>query len=169
MPGPSVTIEAASSADLPDVERLAGIVWRRHYPQIIGSAQTEYMLARGYSPSALVQFLAAPGAGIAFSRDGAVRAGFAAWYLPGERGAVKLDKLYVLQEHHGRGLGRMLIEHVAAAGRAAGCDRVILNVNKHNFGAIRAYERCGFSVRESVVVDIGGGFVMDDFVMARKL
>jgi len=34
---------------------------------------------------------------------------------------------------------------------------------------VRAYEKHGFAIRESVVVDIGGGFVMDDFVMARSL
>jgi RimJ/RimL family protein N-acetyltransferase len=46
---------------------------------------------------------------------------------------------------------------------------LILNVNKQNLRAIRAYERNGFFVREAVVVDIGGGFVMDDYVMAKRL
>jgi len=35
--------------------------------------------------------------------------------------------------------------------------------------AIRAYERYGLAIREAVVVDIGNGFVMDDYVMALNL
>ena len=55
------------------------------------------------------------------------------------------------------------------AARARGCAALVLNVNKRNAQAIRAYERSGFTAREAVVVDIGGGFVMDDYVMAKPL
>jgi len=53
--------------------------------------------------------------------------------------------------------------------RTRGAARVILNVNKHNMRAIRAYERAGFSVVDAVVNEIGGGYVMDDFIMARVI
>ena len=56
------------------------------------------------------------------------------------------------------------IERVVGRGRAACCDTLVLAVNKQNVRAIAAYERKGFSVRESVCVNIGGGFVMDDFI-----
>ena len=42
-------------------------------------------------------------------------------------------------------------------------------MNKHNAGAIAAYRRLGFAMREEVVVDIGNGYVMDDYVMAKAL
>ena len=45
----------------------------------------------------------------------------------------------------------------------------MLSVNKHNTRAIAAYRRNGFVIAESVVTDIGGGFVMDDYVMAKNL
>ena len=44
-----------------------------------------------------------------------------------------------------------------------------LAVNKHNSGAIHAYRRKGFVMEESVTVDIGGGFIMDDYIMRKKL
>ena len=53
--------------------------------------------------------------------------------------------------------------------RAAGARTLMLNVNKHNTQAIRAYEKHGFAIRDAVVVDIGGGFVMDDYVMAKRI
>jgi len=49
------------------------------------------------------------------------------------------------------------------------CETLILAVNKGNSNAIAAYRKQGFSIRDSVSVDIGGGFVMDDFIMARSL
>jgi ribosomal protein S18 acetylase RimI-like enzyme len=46
---------------------------------------------------------------------------------------------------------------------------MILTVNKRNTRAIAAYRRNGFTVLEAVVADIGGGFVMDDFLMSKHL
>ena len=87
----------------------------------------------------------------------------------GESGEAKLDKLYVLPSRQRHGLGGRLIARVAERARAAGATTLILNVNKHNAQAIRAYEQHGFAIREAVVVDIGDGFVMDDYVMELDL
>ena len=96
-------------------------------------------------------------------------AGFVSCLLTATPGEVKLDKLYVDPQRQRLGLGRRLVDHVVARALAAGCETLILAVNKHNTDAIAAYRKQGFAVRESVCVDIGGGFVMDDFIMARSL
>ena len=44
-----------------------------------------------------------------------------------------------------------------------------LNVNKGNVRAIAFYQKRGFGVIKSVVLDVGGGFVMDDYVMGKEL
>ncbi|MEP7181725.1 MAG: GNAT family N-acetyltransferase [Betaproteobacteria bacterium] len=167
MPEPSPVIVAAVRDDLPDVQRLARTIWHRHYPGIITVAQIDYMLARGYSTDALAKFLTTLGAALLLAKVGGETVGFAASIPADEPATMKLDKLYVLQEHHGRGMGRTLIDAVAAAARAHGCTTVILNVNRQNVTAIRAYERCGFAIREAAVVDIGAGHVMDDYIMTR--
>ena len=164
-----VDIAAASHHDLPVVQDLARRIWHRHYPGIITVEQIDYMLARGYATDELARFLVAAGAGLALARANGTPVGFAAWYRTSEPATTKLDKLYVLQEHHGGGIGRRLIDHVEACARADGSTTLVLNVNKHNASSIKAYERCGFMVREEVVVDIGNGFVMDDYVMAKPL
>jgi ribosomal protein S18 acetylase RimI-like enzyme len=170
MPEPaSIRIVAAIEADLPRIAELAGIIWRTHYPGIITPEQIEYMLAFGYSREALRRFIAEEGAGLDLAYVGDRFAGFAAYYRVEHQRELKLDKLYVHQDYHGRGVGSRLIARVEAAATAQMRPTLILNVNKHNAQAIRAYERNGFTVRESVVVDIGGGFVMDDYVMAKSL
>ena len=40
-----------------------------------------------------------------------------------------------------------------------------LRVNRHNDAAIRAYRRAGFVIVASDCLPIGGGFVMDDYLM----
>ncbi len=166
---PSIRIVAAAEADLPRVAELAGVIWRKHYPGIITPEQIEYMLGLGYSREALRHFIVEEGAGLDLAYVANRLAGFAAYYRADPHDELKLDKLYVHQDYHGRGVGSRLIARVEAMATTQGRPTLILNVNKHNALAIRAYERNGFAVRESVVVDIGGGFLMDDYVMAKRL
>lgn len=167
LPASPVAVVAATAADLPLVAKLAHAIWRRHYPGIIPVAQIDYMLARGYSEAALSQYLDAKDAGLALACDDGGAVGFVGWHPLDDGRTMKLDKLYVLPEHHGAGIGRMLIEHVVAKARAAGCSAVALNVNRGNVNAVRAYERCGFAIRERGDFPIGNGFVMEDFIMVR--
>jgi GNAT superfamily N-acetyltransferase len=164
-----VAIARSTPDDLPGVRRLAEVVWRQHYPGIITHEQIDFMLGRGYSDGALARFLDEPGAGLALASVGGAPVGFAAWCRADAAATTKLDKLYVLPERHGRGVGRQLVAHVEDAARGDGARTLVLNVNKRNEASIAFYRRCGFAVREAVVVDIGGGFVMDDFVMAKPL
>ena len=58
---------------------------------------------------------------------------------------------------------------MAERAKKAGYPCVILQVNKRNVNAIQSYQKYGFVVREATVEDIGRGFVMDDYVMEKKL
>ena len=82
---------------------------------------------------------------------------------------MKLDKLYVHPRHQRCGHGGRLIARARDRARARGCQRLVLAVNRHNLTAIAAYRKHGFGIEEAVVTDIGGGFVMDDFIMARDV
>jgi GNAT superfamily N-acetyltransferase len=170
MSPPTLEILAARFPDdLETVQDLAHRVWWRHYPGIITDAQIAYMLARGYSTEALAKFGSAAGHGLALARVEGRPAGFAAWYRADEPATTKLDKLYVLQAAQGHGVGRHLLRHVEDAARRDGSRTLILNVNKRNASSIAFYDRCGLAIREAVVIDIGEGHVMDDFIMAKAL
>ncbi len=171
VPGPveKVDLRPVAAADVEAIAALARIIWQSTYAEIITQAQIDYMLGQRYNAPRLLEELATPGIWWDQAFVEGERVGFAACYLSGQPGELKLDKLYV---HPGRqrcGIGGALIGRAIEHGRAAGCDTLILAVNKRNARAIAAYEKHGFAVRESVRVDIGGGFVMDDFIMARSI
>jgi acyl-CoA synthetase (NDP forming)/GNAT superfamily N-acetyltransferase len=52
----------------------------------------------------------------------------------------------VSDEDHGRGLGILLLEHLAALGRAHGLTRFEAEVLGHNYGMLRVFRGAGFAV-----------------------
>ncbi|MDQ5915489.1 MAG: diamine N-acetyltransferase [Pseudomonadota bacterium] len=162
-------IQPVRAADIEAIAVLAREIWQAAYAGIISQTQIDYMLGQRYNAPRLLEELEKPGYWWDQAFIDGTRAGFSSGYLTGVAGEIKLDKVYVHPAHQRSGVGGALIERVAAHGRAAGCDTLILAVNKQNAKAIAAYEKRGFSVREAVRVDIGGGFVMDDFIMARSI
>ena len=78
-------------------------------------------------------------------------------------------KLYLSAENRNKGLGQRALEEVAEAARRLGLRAVYLTVNKGNARAIRAYERFGFVRTGADVTDIGGGYVMDDYIYEYSL
>lgn len=164
---PEVRIAALAAADVDNVCALAGEIWHAHYPAIISVAQIEYMLAQRYSPAVVREELQRGDLWWDQLRVNGDMAGFASYFLT--RGEMKLDKLYVHPGHQRRGYGGMLLDRAVTIARAYGCDTLALAVNKHNRNAIAAYEKHGFRIADSIVKDIGGGFVMDDYVMRKDV
>lgn len=55
-----------------------------------------------------------------------------------------LEDLFVDESARGEGHGRTLVEASIERARARGCDRIQLDVNQANEGALALYESCGF-------------------------
>jgi diamine N-acetyltransferase len=164
---PNVVIAPSTPEHLPAIAALADVIWRAHYPGIITMAQIDYMLPRMYSFDVLKKELAE---GICYDRilvNGDPK-GFAS-YGPIQTGEMKLYKLYIHPDWQRHGLGTSLLRHVEKVSRARRFQTLLLTVNKRNEKAVAAYLKNGFTVRESVTVEIGRGFVMDDFIMVKPL
>jgi GNAT superfamily N-acetyltransferase len=162
-----VHIAPVAEYDVERVAQLAAEVWWRHYPGIISAAQIEYMLRQRYDPGLLRAELRCKDLWWDKLVVGDAMVAFASYFLVDDAKAIKLDKLYVHPGHQRTGYGGILIARVCERARARGCSRITLAVNKNNAGAIAAYLKYGFRVGESVVTDIGGGFIMDDYIMDR--
>lgn len=166
------TIAPLTPQEVPEIVALAREIWHRHYPGIITPQQIDYMLDQRYTLARLSEELGNPFIhwDVANELTAAGRAvGFSSTVHLPDTDELKLDKLYVRPEMHGCGIGRALVELAIERGRQADCDALVLAVNKHNEKAILAYLRFGFVIRETLSTDIGGGFVMDDFIMAHSL
>ena len=165
----AMKISALSKADLEPVSRLAREIWYLHYPGIITISQIDYMLAQRYCPDAIAAQIAAHQAWWDKIESGSLLAGFASHEPGSETGTVKLDKLYVHPRAQGRGLGQALVKHVEASAHSRGFRLLYLQVNKGNTASIAFYRKAGFDITDRVKVDIGDGYVMDDFVMSKAI
>lgn len=159
---------SASLADIPIIYAIAHSAWPVAYGEILSQEQLAYMLRRMYSESALREqmehghlFL------LVFAGETAV--GFAGYELNFQRrGITRLHKLYLHPDHKRKGYGKLLVEAIFSAASDAGDRAVNLNVNKYN-PSLGFYQHLGFAQIGEEVIDIGGGFVMDDFILERPV
>lgn len=166
----AITIAAVTEAEFATLRGLAGTIWRRHYPRMISTDQIEYMLGRRFTDDALRETCAAADRWLELLRVGSVPVGYCGYELSPDRpDAVKLGQLYLLEGHRGRGLGRLMLRRVEDRAHASGRSSIFLQVNRHNADAIGFYLANGFAVAGQAVFDIGGGFVMDDFIMEKTV
>jgi ribosomal protein S18 acetylase RimI-like enzyme len=70
----------------------------------------------------------------------------------------------VLPSEQGKGLGKLLIDKAIEIAIAQNQKAIFLNVNKYNKARF-FYEKLGFTIVKDEVIDIGNGYVMDDYVM----
>jgi ribosomal protein S18 acetylase RimI-like enzyme len=164
-----VTIKRATSNDIPTIRAIARITWPdAYFPSILDQGQLEYMLDMLYSPSALETAMNNKGQLFMIASDDDGPGAFAGFTPHHREGTTHLNKLYALPSWQGRGAGRILLERVLQEAATSGDHSIELNVNKRNV-AIGFYEHMGFRVLREEVIDIGSGYVMDDYVMGRPL
>ena len=163
-----VVIEPVRAEHLAEITALAGVIWRAHYPGIISAEQISYMLDRMYRVDTLRAELESGVTWFHALVDGELR-GFASVGPTDATAEFKLHKLYVHPDWQRHGFGSALLKECESAAHTRGAATLVLNVNKRNERAVAAYLKRGFTIRESIVADIGGGFVMDDYVMVKAL
>ncbi len=162
----SFRIESADEKTLNIIRELSLRIWPVAYAHILQREQIDYMLDQMYSQTSLKNQLNSEHKFfVAYYNNQAI--GFAS-LSPVNEHTIKLQKLYVLTEFHGKGFGLKLLDHIVKVAREHGSSKLILNVNRYN-KAIDFYERNGFIKTETVDINIGNGFFMNDYVMEKEL
>ena len=159
-------IEKATPKDISLVRDLCYQVWPQTYSGILSEGQINYMLEMMYSESSLQRQMEG-GAQFIIVYDEQDPVGFAS-YEEVEPSIFKLHKIYVLPSQQGKGTGRFVIDYVIDEIRKSGASSLQLQVNRNNT-AKGFYEKLGFIVIKEIKLDIGGGYVMDDYVMEKKI
>jgi ribosomal protein S18 acetylase RimI-like enzyme len=162
-------LDAITEADFELVASLGETIWRSHYAKMLSMAQIEYMLTGRYTPDKLRQYINVADCRLDVLRLANKPIGYCSYARTSLPDEMKLEQLYLLQEHRGKGLGGFMLRHIEAQARRHGLSVLVLQVNKRNVDSVAIYRKAGFTVREETVFDIGNGFVMDDYVMVKML
>ena len=166
-----ISLIEVTEQDLPIIQDIAYKTWPTTFGEILSPSQISYMLEMMYSWDALNEqikdkkhvFL------LAQDVDSQAYLGYISYELAYQKQPLtKIHKIYLLPASQGKGVGRIFIDHVGATALRHGNTRLGLNVNRYN-KAIQFYERMGFSVVGTEDIDIGDGFLMEDFVMEKPL
>ena len=142
----------ARISDIPTIQEIAEATWRPTYGHILSEEQTIYMLDMMYGTEVL--------------EEGDPLGYFSIEVT--EPGKMKLHKIYLHPGFKSQGAGTKIIERIKEIAREKGVNQIELNVNKYN-SAVQFYEKKGFIRAKEMVLDIGNGYVMDDYVMQLNL
>ncbi len=157
-----------SQAQIKRTSLLAREIWQEHYTPIIGTEQVEYMLKNFQSPEAINDQMQR-GVLYYLVLSAGEDTGYLALEPDPEQGSAKLSKIYIRKDKRRCGLGKKTLEFAEMLCRDLGVKALWLTVNRHNHAAIAFYREAGFAAAETLVQDIGGGFVMDDYKMVKSL
>ena len=162
-------IKKAGIADIAIIKNLAETIWPICYKEIITTEQLQYMLQLIYTEKSLVQQIQ-KGHQFIIAYDNNRPIGFASYSKKSEIEPTifRLHKIYILPNLHITGVGSSLLSYVCDASKTLGGRELELNVNKYNT-AIEFYKKKNFIIVKEEVIDIAGGYVMDDYVMRCKL
>jgi ribosomal protein S18 acetylase RimI-like enzyme len=159
--------QVTGDGDIQAVVKLARIIWPEHYTAIIGSEQVDYMLTHLHSEEAISRQIGAENFLYFLIKSDRRSIGYIGARI--SKNHLFLSKIYLLSSERGSGHGRAAMDFVRELAVKAGVEKITLTVNKHNVDTIGAYNSLGFVTTGEVCMDIGGGYVMDDFEMELLL
>lgn len=159
-----IRISQATSKDIPIIQEIAHKTWPITYGSILSKAQLDYMMNLMYSDASLLEQLKTkPLFFLASEHD--IGLGFISCENNYQNTkATRIHKIYILPEAQGKGIGKKLIEKVMTIAKENQSEVVSLNVNKFN-KAVSFYKRIGFEIVAEEDLDIGNGFLMEDYKM----
>ncbi len=159
----------AEPEHLSAVRDIAYQTWPSTYKDIVSQEQIEYMLERMYDLSELQHQMTHKGYVFLIAKVEESILGFISYELNYKnQPQTKIHKIYLLPQSQGRGIGKALIDQVVLAAQLAQNQQLILNVNRKN-KAVQFYEKVGFIATATEDIDIGRGYLMQDFIMTKTV
>lgn len=164
-------IVVATKEHIPVIQKIAKETWFDTYAKLLSKEQIDYMLNMMYSSDVLKSQMDADNFCFLLVRQENTESffGFVSYetsYM--ETNKTKLHKLYILPQCQATGAGRIFVDKVCEGARKAGNDIVFLHMNRDN-KALNFYKRMGFEIVGEGDFDIGGGFLMEDYIFEKKL
>lgn len=174
-------VEVTTDAQIKKLAQLAHKIWFGYWPALIGQEQTAYMVEKFQSEPAIKRDLTQnnytywflynvdDASDTAEPLDDSKIVGFTGGHPDTDTNRFFISKIYLLPEARGNGFCSRVVEHYVELCREQNFNAMYLAVNKGNELGLRAYRGNGFYVADEVVLDIGDGFVMDDYIMQKDV
>ncbi|MEN9909723.1 MAG: hypothetical protein RLZZ540_2872 [Bacteroidota bacterium] len=84
------------------------------------------------------------------------------------KNTTKIHKIYILPETQGKGIGKLLIAAIAQFAKENNSTSLLLNVNRFNT-ALAFYQKLGFEIIEEIDIELDFGYLMEDYVMEKRI
>ncbi|WP_316634483.1 GNAT family N-acetyltransferase [uncultured Flavobacterium sp.] len=164
-----ITISEATITDIKQIQNIVNITWPITYGEILSKEQLDYMLGLFYSDEALTE-----------QYDKKVQLFYMIYEEENNIGFIgiehnykgealtKIHKIYLFPETQGKGIGKKVMDEIGDLALENNSTALSLNVNRFN-SALGFYKKIGFEIKEEVDIEIGNGYLMEDYVMEKKL
>lgn len=164
-----ISIIKATLQELITIQDIAYRVWYSTYESILSKQQIEYMLKAMYSEESLTQQIEIENHIFFLAQENNQTLGFMSIELNYQNSkSAKLHKIYVLAQTQGKGGGRLLMDKAEEIARDHQTKIIRLNVNRNN-PALKFYQKLGYQIITSEDIDIGQGYLMEDYVLEKNL
>lgn len=150
------------------INKMVVKVWPQTYKNILSPEQITYMLDMMYSKKAFTDQIALQNHHYILATEGGDYLGFASYELNYKYETVKIHKIYVLPQTQGKGIGALMLHKISNIALQNGNTIMQLNVNRYN-KAVKFYEKAGFVKAGEEDINIGNGYLMEDYIMEKKL
>lgn len=164
-----ITIKVATTADIKTIQEIAQTTWPITYGTILSKEQLDYMMDLIYSEGALIKQIQMQEQLFYLVYDTSLVIAFMAIEHGYKNEAVtRIHKIYLLPETQGKGIGRTIIDEIVKLAYQNNSKLLSLNVNRFN-PALSFYEKIGFEIAAEENIDIGNGYLMEDYRMEKKI
>lgn len=161
------SINEISKKELNIIQKIVFETWPVAYGEILSEAQLNYMLDKFYNLASLEKTIE-EGHRYFVYFENEIPLGFLGVQAGLKPDSMKIHKLYVLPQNQGKNIGFKLFQHAENLTKLMNLKRLFLNVNRFN-KAKQFYEKLGMNVCKVEDIDIGSGYLMEDFVMEKEI
>ena len=159
-----MTIEKVDIKDLDKIIKLAEQTWFETYKEILSKEQSNFMFHKMYNKDVLIENYNSGNEFYIISQNKDL--GYMELIFNSDN--IKISKIYILTDNQRKGIGNELINKAIKIGQSNNSNKITLNVNRNNSAKL-FYLKNNFTITKEIDIEIGNGYLMEDYVMERLI
>lgn len=161
-----IKIVKIEAKDLKRIIELANKTWEPTYKDILSKEQLVYMFDLMYNEDTLKKRIL-NGNDFYIARINQHDIGFIET-VNKNNDKLSISKIYIDPNYQKKGIGKIMIEFLEKEAKSKNFRLLSLNVNRFN-PAQHFYTKMGFHIEQEIDIEIGNGYLMEDYIMKKEL